>query len=435
MTLLLNLAIGLIIAGGIALFYHLRTKKQSAPAAYQVPAVAPRTPEEELSSLGILEIRPKGTAATVPEDTEEGEVHYIDDDEIEKEVLESDEVEVVSVQDAESREEVQVEAETSELEERIGSVDTSTESLAAGSKRGGVSRREALFRLMNAVQASADGYTACLVRSENGSLKIEAFVSQNPSAVGSEAFDLGSLFSDEKISESAVTVVEIGTEEFPVEMLRYYEKPVAVRQLAIAPVKGSEVEDSYFLLVDALAWQDLDDPWQRLMIGQFATLIGTFLATPVSEEDGGEFLRPRIRSRREIIEEEMEKARSDETPLALALVYLNRAEEIAGEGEKALVNAEKIMEDRLEDAILGGRLERFGELTYGIFHPDEAKDVEAWALQLQEELLNEGSTFEGGVSIGIALLQNRHENADHFRADATEALREAFETGACTIIE
>ena len=65
------------------------------------------------------------------------------------------------------------------------------------------------------------------------------------------------------------------------------------------------------------------------------------------------------------------------------------------------------------------------------FHPQKRILVS----KLQDELLQEGEYFEGGVSIGIALLQDRHKDADDFRADATEALREAFESGATTIIE
>jgi len=32
-------------------------------------------------------------------------------------------------------------------------------------------------------------------------------------------------------------------------------------------------------------------------------------------------------------------------------------------------------------------------------------------------------------------LQERHQSPEQFRADATAALREAYETGTCTILE
>jgi hypothetical protein len=33
------------------------------------------------------------------------------------------------------------------------------------------------------------------------------------------------------------------------------------------------------------------------------------------------------------------------------------------------------------------------------------------------------------------MLQERHQDADAFRQDATDALREAYESGTCTIVE
>ncbi len=303
-------------------------------------------------------------------------------------------------------------------------------------KRAGVSRREALFRMLNAVQASVDGYTACLIKREpDGRCYVEAIVSQNPQALGAKSLTLDTLLDDKMFEGNAVIVKDLDTSYSPEELLGYYELPVSVCQVAIAPITSSNDQEAYFLLVDALGWQDLDDPWQRLMIGQFATLLGTFMSTPLTEGEADKYIKPRVRPRREIIAEEIERARSGQHPLALALIYLNKAEEIANAGGKAISDAERTMANRLELAADDGRLERFGELTYGIFQDESVSEVEAWALQLKDELEREGDCFEGGVSIGIALLQDRHASADDFRSDATEALREAFETGACTIIE
>ena len=54
---------------------------------------------------------------------------------------------------------------------------------------------------------------------------------------------------------------------------------------------------------------------------------------------------------------------------------------------------------------------------------------------VQRVMAEESGWLEGGVSIGIAVLQDRHEGPNDLRADATEALREAYQTGACTILE
>ena len=429
-TLFTILAILLIVAGVSALLLKRRRTQGASASGYQVQSS--RSPEDELSALGILDIRPKGATPAVASDLQE-DVAPADDDILEAVIIDDVDEKGGEEHTFEAGEDEQVDSEGEVDDERE---EKDAEEPTSGSNRGGVSRREALFRLMNAVQASVDGYTACLIkRGIDGRCHVEAFVSQHPQSLNDDSFALDTFFQDSKVLESAVTVIEVGTADVPMSTLTYYREPVSVRQLAIAPVKGTDSIATYFLVVDALAWQDLDDPWQRLMIGQFATLMGTFLSTPISQDDSGEFVRPRIRPRREIIAEEIENARGQSYPLALALIYLNSAEDVSKTGEKAVVDAERIMADRLTNAVNGGRMERFGELTYGVFFTDDVSEVEAWALQLQEELVREGHYFENGVSIGIALLQERHENADHFRADATEALREAFETGACTIIE
>ncbi len=142
-----------------------------------------------------------------------------------------------------------------------------------------------------------------------------------------------------------------------------------------------------------------------------------------------------MRPRREIIAEEMEQARARDQLLALALVYLNRAEDIAIAGEHAVGDAEHLLKARLTQAARNSRVERFGELTYGVFYDGDLPEVEAWGAQIQETLAQETGLLEGGVSIGIALLQDRHQTPDAFRSDATDALREAYETGTCTILE
>jgi GGDEF domain-containing protein len=142
-----------------------------------------------------------------------------------------------------------------------------------------------------------------------------------------------------------------------------------------------------------------------------------------------------LRPRHEIIAEEMDHARRHNHPLALALVYLNRAEAISNQGNDAVTEAEDMLAERLKDSTPGHRVERFGELMFGVFPHEEGEQVEAWALQLQNELDQETGLIEGGASIGIAVMQERHTTGDDLRNDATAALQAAYETGACTILE
>lgn len=454
----------LIVAGAVGLFLFNRSRRTKS--TYKVPPVRSRTAEQELSDLGILEIRAKEPASKTATSDEvspvedEGEVFEVEMDEEHSssdqaqnetapvsgedtlELMPSEDASSESADHPEEKEESVVEKEQvlehSGLIEDANVLSEISEEASDAAQRTAVSRRETLFRMMNAIQASVDGNTACLVKKEGpGLYNIEAIVSQNPQAikVGSSSLS-ATLIDDENIQDSAVTILEIKGSSSSYEKLGYYKIPVDIRQVAIARVKIPDNQDIYYLFIDALAWQDLDDPWQRLMISQFSTLLGTYMATPQPDEKALASDKLRLRPRREIIEEEIAKARETNQPLALALVYLNQAEEVAEEGPKAVRDAEKEFEQLLTEILDEVRIERFGELTYGVFHEDNVSEVEAWALLLQEEIESEGGFyFEKGVSIGIALLQERHKNADDLRADATDALRESFETGACTIIE
>jgi hypothetical protein len=115
------------------------------------------------------------------------------------------------------------------------------------------------------------------------------------------------------------------------------------------------------------------------------------------------------------------------------LVHLNRAESIARQGEEAVASAEQHLRSRLEDLAPGARVERFGELTYGLFVRSAVDEVEGWAADLQEAMAQETGALEGGVSVGVAV-RHEHHDPEGLRADATDALLEAYETGTCTII-
>ncbi len=143
---------------------------------------------------------------------------------------------------------------------------------------------------------------------------------------------------------------------------------------------------------------------------------------------------PAQRTRREIIAEEMHKARQSGDELALALIYLNRAEAIANEGAEAVQAAEQSLGGHLSQRIGPHRMERFGELMYGVFVREPETAVEQWGGNLQEAMSAADGWLAGGVSIGIAIVGPHHDTPDALRDDATEALEHAFQTGTCTII-
>ena len=143
--------------------------------------------------------------------------------------------------------------------------------------------------------------------------------------------------------------------------------------------------------------------------------------------------KPRPRS--EIIAEEMKRADHNNTHLALVLVHLNRSESIARAGEEAVASAEEALRDRLRRAAPEQRVERFGELTYGVFFRGGLSHVEPWAINMQDQMDAATGELEGGASIGVAMRGPRHDTPEALRADATQALHEAYKTGTCTIIE
>jgi len=176
---------------------------------------------------------------------------------------------------------------------------------------------------------------------------------------------------------------------------------------------------------------DLADHFARLLArietGKSADAPATASTSVPTEE-------PAPRSRLGIISEEMESARSADHSLAFALVWHGDAELVAEEGDDAIAEAEHHLQTFLETASPDGRVELFGELTFGIFHQVEAADAEAWARSVRETEWPNGEAPP--VHIGIAMLGDRHESADDFRADAMTALHEAYSGGLeCVILE
>jgi len=130
----------------------------------------------------------------------------------------------------------------------------------------------------------------------------------------------------------------------------------------------------------------------------------------------------------------MEQARTLSHPLSLALVYLNRGEYLSGDGSADVQDLEDQFSDRLRSVALDARVERFGELTYGIFYHGDHDSLAEWASGIKDAFPEEGEEFEGGVSVGVAPFQDRHEAADELRSEATAALHESFQSGECVIV-
>ncbi len=436
-TLLYGVAAALLL--GAAGLFTLKLKKQHAdvPETYMQ---APPEPVEELSSLGISDIRPKDEKVEVQAELEMEPVTanssgldlgVFDDVEAEEESTSdeedgAEEAEDASVRPGDVRSPILGKVRTRKPRARIMVSEASPDQNA-----------DVLIPALRSLRAGLDAYTVCLMRQAKSPLRyhIEAIVSQNSYARSKGFFAAKEPLLAGHKALVAVVYPKVGAEGFPKSKLGYYHEPISVRQVAMVPVMTKKGSEPYLLVVDTMNDGGLESAPVRVLLEQYARLFGTILDAAA---EGGLALPGEsaiVRPRREIIADEMERARSMSHPLALALVFLNRGEEMDESATEELEETESLFEARLREVANDGRVERFGELTYGVFYHGASESVPDWAGRLHASFKGESTTFQGGVSVGVALLNDRHDSPDDFRSDATAALQEAFETGECTIVE
>ncbi len=391
----------------IALVEWLRRRRRKQPPVVIPPP--PSSPEEELQSLGILEIRPR--PRTRPSETPTAEATA------EASASEPMSSEKEATSEAASASETNVEA-ASPTSEPTGSPETCD---------------PVLTPCLEALRAALEAQTVALLVQEDVSLeyRVLGISSEMGGVPPGWTFTAPVPLLAPSMVDRPVTVREVSGELY--EALGYYtETPPRVAEVALSPIPFTHEGALYFLVADTPEPGRFDRLSASTLLLEFGRLLATIL----------ELQQPRkkaaaraYRPRREIIAEEMTWARSRGEPLALALVHLNRADAIAAEGPVALAAAEQALKAALQESAPDQRVERFGELTYGVFYRAPVPEVEAWAARLQAQLAEASGWLAGGVSIGVAVLQERHQSPEQFRADATEALREAYETGTCTILE
>ena len=302
---------------------------------------------------------------------------------------------------------------------------------------------------LESLRAALGARTVCLLVQEDVILeyRIAACASVESAAQHGGTFETQSPLLTATMSRQPVTVRPVNGDDQA--DLGYYDTPPAIAQMALAPVPQPNAATTAFLLADATADTDLGTSRARSLLERYAETVEMLggLGDPSDVETRGrktdattdeEGVEPaeeeeEPRPRREIIAEEMTAADAGDDDLALVLVHLNRAESIARRGAESVATAERLLRTRLEHFAPGQRVERFGELTYGLFPRRGLDEVETWAAELQDAMAEETGELEGGVSVGVAVRGPRHD-ANELRADATEALREAYETGTCTIV-
>ena len=407
----------LLVLVVVALVGWLRRRRRRKTPPVVIPP-PPSSPEEELQSLGILEIRPRPrtrpSESPAPETKPETAASGLTPSETASSGPEAPGIPKVAA-------ETPAEKSASRSEEVIPSASEEV-------------RDPVLTPCLDALRAALEAQTVALLVQEDVSLEYR--VVGISSVVAGEVppgwtFTAPVPLLAPSMVDRPVTVREVSGELY--EALGYYvETPPRVVEMALSPIPFTREGALYFLVADAPEPGRFD----RLSASTLLLEFGRLLATILELQQPRKAAKARAyRPRREIIAEEMTWARSRGEPLALALVHLNRADAIAAEGPVALAAAEQALKAAIQESAPDQRVERFGELTYGVFYRAPVPEVEAWAARLQAQLAEAGGWLEGGVSIGVAVLQERHQSPEQFRADATAALREAYETGTCTILE
>ncbi|MFB6278287.1 MAG: GGDEF domain-containing protein [Salinibacter sp.] len=446
----LNVAAGLIVVGGIGLlgWWLWTTVKDEAPDPPPRPTPDSEDPEPDLEEMGIVDIKPEDAA----DDAEtESQPDAPEDDA-------SDPKPGTTTSPPADTTPSATEPPPPSRTDARQTDDAPTPASSATTAEG----PPVLGPLLESLRAAIDAQTVCLLVQEEIALtyRIEAIASTHSSVQSSGTFDTQTPLLTATMSRESVTLRPLAEEEIAIEDLRYYDDPPTVDHLAAAPVSRPDTSSTTFLLADAPADTDLGTSEARSLLKHFAETVALLLSTrqapspppaPGSSDEqvNGQPSEPEAapespasaapddsspRPRREIVAEEMEAAQAADDDLALALVHLNRAESIARRGDEAVASAERRFHARLEQLAPSQRIEQFGELTYGIFfrkHPDA---VEPQVADLETTMAREDGELEGGVSVGVAVWGTRIDTPKALRAEATKALREAYETGAPTII-
>ncbi len=398
-------AVLLLIALALVMSSMRRQRRDEPPPYASRPLPSTASSEPDLKSLGIMEIRPKQPAATAP--VANGAPPPKADGPAPDDEVQARPMKVYGLP--------------------TGEPVAQAEQQTAPASKPDASARGALEACLDAVCAALGAGAACLLKQEDFSLDYRVVAGVGGARPSGHVFSTPAPLLAAHMARQAVTVRAVEAGDLDPACLGYRDGD-GVREVALAPVPAASETDFYILLADAAEDEALRSRYARTLMVQFADVLSTLLDVPPPAVD-------EPRSRLEIIAEEMDRARTLDRDLALALVYLNRAEDVSALGAAAVGEAEHLLDERLRRATRHGRIERFGEMTYGVFLDGSVREVEAWSTRAQQALQGGTGALGGGVSIGIAILQDRHQSADAFRADATEALREAFVSGTCTILE
>ncbi len=274
-----------------------------------------------------------------------------------------------------------------------------------------------LIPVLRGMQAALDAHAVGLIqRTEEYNYKVWGTVGLDWSCLRGESFILRHNLLQEPETAAIHTVGENGV---PTTQLKYSRTPANITSLGIAAVG----QTSYLLLADTAKESGLSHPRAKELLEAF----GKTLSLMFYKEDPN-------RPRREIITEEMARARQQGTELALAITVPQKAEILTRSYGDVLSKTEQLFSECLQNAAPDSRVVKFGEITYGVFIDGPKDKLEVWHKNIQSAIKNQGGLLTGGIYVGIARMTDKHKSPDDLRDEATRALIRAHEGPAQTVV-
>lgn len=274
-----------------------------------------------------------------------------------------------------------------------------------------------LIPVLRGMQAALDAHAVGLIqRTEEYNYKVWGTVGLDWNCLRGESFILRHKLLQESETAAIHTVGENGV---PTTQLKYSRTPANITSLGIA----SAGQTPYILLADTAKESGLSHPRAKELLEAF----GKTLSLMLYRDDPH-------RPRREIITEEMARARRQGTQLALAITVPQKAEILTKSYGDVLSKTEQLFSECLQNAAPYSRVVKFGEITYGIFIDGRKERLETWHKDIQSAIQNQGGLLTGGIYVGMARMTEKHKSPDDLRDEATRALIRAHEGPAQTVI-
>ena len=394
-------AAALVVTTIVSWIYFGVNKKRPLPK----PLLAQETPDEALheESEGIISIRPVGP---IPSDTEEEVDSDVDEGrEADAEIRASEEEAADNEAEDSGSDESQIGPEA-ESKTRFSSLPNPEDS-----------------RALNGI---LEGFRAAIGGHAVGALRQLTEDGQEFSILGTAGLDWAKSRGDRfrfqvplLSSSQRLTIRSVNATDLPARYLNYSFNAGVIKRVAITRIGATSI----VLLIDTVDEYGLMHPRTVDLIELFAQTLNLLF-----------YREDPLRPRHEIISEEIARARSRGQELALALVLLNNAESVSKLGRGLIQQVEGSMAASLKRSAMSHRVEKFGELLFGVFTDGRRASLEVWHEQVRAAIAEDKVHLEGGVTIGIAVLNERHTDAIALREEARKALVEAYNRGGRTVI-